>query len=252
MVEKEDRGVVTILRMARGKGNALNLEMINALIDALDRLDSGAARAGILTGQGNVFGAGVDLPALVHGGPEYVRRFVPLLQRAFERLATFPKPLVAAVNGHAIAGGAILMLACDQRLLARGTARLGLTEVRVGVVFPAWALEIARFATPPHHFPTLICTGRTWQPEEALARGLVDELVEPERLLDRACEVAEEMAAIPSAAFTATKQAVRRPMIEAAQRQAALTDAALLDHWCAPDTMRQIAEFARQTIRSRA
>src|SRR5207237_1073732 len=118
--------------------------------------------------------------------------------------------------------------ACDQRLLARGTAQVGLTEVRVGVVFPAWAIELARFATPPQHFPTLICTGRTWPPEEALARGLVDELVEPERLLDRACEVAEELAALPPIAFTAAKLAVRRPMIEAARREAERTDEAVL------------------------
>ena len=236
MIEFQDRGVVTILRMARGKVNALNLELVTALIAGLERLEHSATRAGILTGQGSVFGAGVDLPALVEGGPAYVRQFLPLLQRGFERLATFPKPLVAAVNGHAIAGGAILMLACDQRLLARGTARVGLTEVRVGVVFPAWALELARFATPPQHFPTLICTGRTWLPDEAIARGLVDELVEPERLLDRAREVAEEMAAIPPATFTATKLAMRRPMIEAAKSQAALTDAGLLEHWCAPET----------------
>src|SRR5262249_48859723 len=113
-------------------------------------------------------------------------------------------------------------------------------------------LEVARFATPPQHFSTLICTGRTWPPEEALARGLVDELVDPERLLDRACAVAEEMAAIPPAAFRATKLAVRRPMIEAAQRQAALTDAAVLEHWCSPDTLRQVAQFAEQTLKRRA
>jgi enoyl-CoA hydratase len=248
MIDVEDRGVFTILRIVRGKGNALNLDLTAALVDALDQLEGSTARAGIITGQGSVFSAGVDLPALTEGGPEYVRRFVPLMQRGFERLATFPKPLVAAVNGHAIAGGAIIMLACDQRLLARGSARIGLTEVRVGVVFPAWALEMARFATPPQHFSTLICTGRTWLPDEALARGLVDELVEPERLLDRACEVAEELAAIPPAAFTATKLAVRRPMIEAAQRQATLTDTALLEHWCSPDTLRHVAVFAKHVI----
>jgi enoyl-CoA hydratase len=251
MIESEDRGVVTILRMARGKGNALNLELAGALVEALDRLEQSPTRAGILTGQGSVFGAGVDLLALVEGGPDYVRRLVPLLQQLFERLATFPKPLVAAVNGHAIAGGAILMLACDQRLLARGTAQIGLTEIRVGVLFPAWALEIARFATPPEYFSTLICTGRTWPPDEALARGLVDELVEPERLLDRACAVAAELAAIPAATFAATKQAVRRPMIEAARRESARTDAAVLEHWCAPETLRQVAAFAEQTIRRR-
>jgi enoyl-CoA hydratase len=251
MIEIDHRGAVSILRMTRGKGNALNIEFLTAMLEALDQIENGASRAGIITGQGNVFGAGVDLPALVEGGPEYVRRFVPLMQRGFERLATFPKPLVAAVNGHAIAGGAIIMLACDQRLLARGAARIGLTEVRVGVVFPAWALEMARFATPPQHFITLIETGRTWPPEEALARGLVDELVEPERLLERAREVAEEMAAIPAVAFTATKLAVRRPMIEAARRQALETDAALLEHWSSPDTLRQVAEFAKQAIKRR-
>jgi enoyl-CoA hydratase len=251
MIECEDRGVVTILRLARGKGNALNLDLAAALLDALDRLDRSPARAGVITGQGNVFSAGVDLVALVEGGPEFVRRFLPLLQRVIERLATFPKPLVAAVNGHAIAGGAIVMLACDQRLLARGTARVGLTEVRVGVLFPAWALELARFTTPPQHFPRLICTGRTWPPEEALAHGLVDELVEPDQLLDRACAVAEELAAIPPATFRATKLAVRRPMIEAAQRQAALTDAAVLEHWCSPETLRQVAQFAEQTLKRR-
>ncbi len=251
MIEMEERGAVTVLRMARGKGNALNSDFVGALCDALDRLDGGTARAAVLTGQGSVFSAGVDLPTLAAGGAEYVRQFVPQLGRAFEQLATFPKPLVAAVNGHAIAGGAIIVLACDQRLLARGTARVGLTEIRVGVEFPAWALELARFATPPQHFPTLICTGRTWPAEEALARGLVDELVEPERLLERACAVAEELAAIPSSVFAATKLAVRRPMIEAARQQAARTDAAVLEQWCAPETLRQVAAFAEQTIKRR-
>src|SRR5262249_2297271 len=102
MIEFEERGAGTILRMARGKGNALNRELAAALHEALDRLESGAARAGILTGQGSIFGAGVDLPALVEGGAGYVRQFLPVLQHLLERLATFPKPLVAAVNGHAI------------------------------------------------------------------------------------------------------------------------------------------------------
>jgi enoyl-CoA hydratase len=251
MIEFDKQGVVSVLRMAHGKANALNLEFVRALSDALDELERSDARAGIITSAGKVFGAGVDLPALLEGGPEYVRRFVPIMLRSFERLATFPRPLVAAINGHAIAGGAILMLACDQRILARGPARIGLTEILVGVVFPAWALEIARWATPQQHFSTLICTGRTWPPEEALAHGLVDELVEPERLLERATAVAEEFAAIPTATFTATKLSVRRPMIESAQRQAALTDAKLLEHWCSPETLRQIAEFAKRTIKRR-
>jgi enoyl-CoA hydratase len=252
MIDIEERERVLILRLARGKGNALNLDLLEAFGRALDRLEGGSAQAGVITGQGNIFCAGVDLQELVEGGPDYVRRLVPMIQRGFERLAQFPKPIVAAVNGHAIAGGAIIMLACDQRLLARGAGRIGLTEARVGVTFPAWALEIVRFATPPQHFSTLVCTGRTWLPEDALSRGLVDELVQPEKLLDRAIEVAEELAAIPAAVFTTTKLAVRGPMIEAAQRQSALTDAARLEQWCDPKTFQEAARFAKKMIKRTA
>jgi enoyl-CoA hydratase len=181
--------------------------------------------------------------------PRVVRRFVPRLQTLFERLATFRKPLVAVANGHAIAGGAILLFACDQRLLAGGAARVGLTEILVGVEFPAWALELARLATPPQHFPTLVATGRTWPPGEALARGLVDELVEPEQLLARACAAEEELAAIPAPTFAATKLAVRRPMIESARLQAERTDAAVLEQWCAPETLRQVAAYVGRTLK---
>ncbi len=122
MIELEERGAVTIMRLARGKGNALNLDLLDAAAKAFDALEASGARAAVVTGQGSVFGAGVDLVELAAGGDAYVQRFVPRMLEVFERLATFPKPLVAAVNGHAIAGGAILMMACDQRILARAGA----------------------------------------------------------------------------------------------------------------------------------
>ncbi len=249
MIELETQGSVTVLRMVRGKGNALNLDFLAAIIAALDTIERSPARSAILTGQGSAFGAGVDLPAIIDGGESYVRAFVAKMVEAFERLVTFPKPLVAAVNGHAIAGGAIIMLACDQRLLARGTARIGLTEIQVGVLFPAWALEIARYTTPREHFSTLILTGRTWQPEEAVARGLVDELVDPADLLPRAHAVATEMGLVAPATFAATKLDVRRPMIESARRQTALTQETIIDTWCSPETHRAIADFAAKNLK---
>jgi enoyl-CoA hydratase len=221
--------------------------LLTALDEALGQLERGPARAVVLSGQGSTFGAGVDLKAILDGGADYVRQFVPAMMRSFERLVTFSKPLVAAVNGHAIAGGAIIALACDQRLLARGTARFGLTEVLVGVQFPAWALEIARHTTPREHFATLILTGRTWPPEEALARGLVDELVEPEQLLERALKVAAELAAIPAATYSATKRAVRRPLVEAAHSQSA-QDAAIVETWCSEEARASIEAFVAKAI----
>ena len=248
MIELEDRGPVTILRLVRGKGNALNLEFSERIDEGLNQIERGPARAAVITGQGSVFGAGVDLQAILTGGRDYVRTFVARMGPSFERLATFPKPLVAAVNGHAIAGGAIMMLACDQRILARGTARIGLTEIQVGVIFPAWALEIARFATPPEHFQSLIMKGHTCLPEEALVRGLVDELVDPERLIDRAVEVATELGSVPTAVYTATKLQVRRPLIESGRRESA-HDIKAIEQWSSPEAMRQIAAFVEKNVK---
>lgn len=250
MLAHETHGTTAVVRLARGKGNALNIDFLEAIDAAFGQLAGGPARAVVLTGQGKTFGAGVDLPELLAGGPAYVRRFLPCLVQVFERLARFPKPLVAAVNGHAIAGGAIIMLACDQRILARGSAQIGLSEVRVGVRFPAWALEIARFATPPEHFPTLIGAGRTYAPDEALTRGLVDELAEPEQLLARALAVAEELGGLLPSAFQAAKQAVRRPLFEAVAR-AQGDDAAVIEHWCSAEVQAEIARFAAQHIGGR-
>lgn len=250
MIDLQNRGHVAVLSMQRGKGNALNLQLLDAVDEALETIERSHARAMVVTGEGSVFGAGVDLGEIVAGGESYIRKFLPRMIDVFKRLATYSKPTVAAVNGHAIAGGAIVMLACDQRILAKGKARIGLSEIQVGVQFPAWALEVARFATPPQHFSTLILTGRTWLPDDALARGLVDELVEPERLLDRACEVAEEMGSVPLATFTATKLAVRRPLLEAVERSSA-GDAAAVDAWCSRETLEQIAAFAERNIKRR-
>lgn len=252
MIQFDQRDEISVIRIAAGRGNALNVQLCEAIAKAIDEFEQGSALAAVLTGSGSVFGAGVDLRSLIDGGADYVRRFLPVLERAFERLARCPKPIVAAVNGHAIAGGAILMFACDYRLLARGSARVGLTELHVGVRFPAWALEIARFATPREGFPTLILTGRTWLPDEAFARGLVDELVDAERLIDRACEVAQEMANIDAHTFASTKLAVRQPMIDAAQRQTSLTGDEVLEHWCSPQALQNICAFAEKTFGRKA
>lgn len=249
MLELESRGRTTILRLTRGKGNSLNAEFLRALIDALDELNRSDARAVVITATGSVFCAGVDLPAVLAGGEGYLREFLSVLIDFFRELATFPKPIVAAVNGHAIAGGGIITLACDQRLMARGKGRFGLTEVKVGVAFPTWAIEIARHASPPQHFPTLVGTGRTFSAEEALARGLLDELVDSERLLDRALEVAEELAGISAATFAMTKRQIRQPMLAAVARHEADDTAAAIDLWCSTEVRQAISNFVARNIK---
>ena len=146
MIETSDENGVAVLRLAHGPVNALDLELLTALPRALDGVAD--APAVVLTGAGRCFSAGVDLKRIVEGGPEYVAEFLPALGRAALTLFTHPRPVVSAVNGHALAGGCVLAAAGDHRVMGAGT--IGLTELAAGVPFPAVPLEImgTRWATP--------------------------------------------------------------------------------------------------------
>ncbi|MFG2005082.1 enoyl-CoA hydratase/isomerase family protein [Spirillospora sp. NPDC048911] len=193
------------MRLAHGKVNALDLELCGAIESTLRDLDSGQVRAVVLTGSGRAFSAGVDLERIVAGGADYVADYLPALIAAFRALFDTGKPVVAAINGHAIAGGCVLAAACDHRVMAAGT--IGVPELYVGVPFPAVALEIMEYALGPVAARRMILEGRNHEPAEALAHGLVDEVVEPEELLDRAMSVADRLAtAIPADAFRHTKR----------------------------------------------
>ena len=112
---------------------------------------------------------------------------------------------MAAINGHAIAGGCVLACAADYRVMAQRTGRIGIPELLVGVPFPTIALEIMRFVAAPQHVQTLLYGGTTFPPESAVERGLVDAMVAPEYLFEHAMHVAETLAALPLAAFMLTK-----------------------------------------------
>lgn len=249
MIEFETRDTVGVMRMVRGKGNSLNIEFTNLLTAALDEAEASDARAVVLTGEGKVFSAGVDLNALTSGGAAAVEEFLEALTKFLRRLATFPKPIVAAANGHAIAGGCVAVLASDYRIMARGTSRIGVTELLVGVPFPTWALEIVRYGVPQAHLADLCYSGRTVDPDEALRLGLLDEVVDPELLIERACEVATQWGQVPHEVFAITKRQLRRPMIEAAEHRAPLDDPAIMKTWVQDSTQQRIQAFVAQTVR---
>ncbi|SNY37214.1 enoyl-CoA hydratase/isomerase family protein [Paractinoplanes atraurantiacus] len=195
LIQVDDRDGVAVVRMTRGKVNALDLELLYALTATFTELDHNDATAAVLTGGGRAFSAGVDLWRVIEGGAAYVREFLPALEDAFHAVLSLGKPTVAAINGHAIAGGAILAFACDQRVMSGGT--LGVTELLVGVPFPALALDIlgGRAARQA------VLTGATLTPEESLAAGHIDEIGP----LDAAIARARTLAAIPADTFRLTK-----------------------------------------------
>ena len=251
MVEIEMRDNVGVLRLAHGKVNALDLELLEHLGTELDGIAASNAGALIVTGRGNSFSAGVDLFRLLDGGKDYLNRFLPELTRTLVKLYTFPKPVVAAINGHAIAGGCMLAAACDYRLMARGSGRIGVPELAVGVPFPLIAIEILRDVMPDRHTQDVVYSGTTYPVELARERGLVDELVASDRLEDRAIEVAERFASIPAASFRLTKQLLRGHAMDRWHREAEAADRQVLDAWASEEVQSAIRSYLDKTLGGR-
>ena len=249
MLRRDTRDGVARLTLAHGKASALDLEFLVALDEALREEEASDERALVLTGQGSIFSAGVDLPRVLAGGRDYLREFLPALDAALLRLFRFPKPVVGALNGHAIAGGCVLACACDLRILARGSGTVGVPELLVGVPFPPAALELVRFAVPAGAAQRAVLSGRNHSAEEALAAGLVDELAEPGELADRAFAAAQRMAAVPTAAFAHTKALLRRPALDFLEKHSVVANTEVLELWVSEPVQAALRAWVERTLR---
>ncbi|HVW39821.1 MAG TPA: enoyl-CoA hydratase/isomerase family protein [Amycolatopsis sp.] len=242
-------GDVAVLRLTNGRANVLDIELCRELVERLDEAGFAGQRAVVLTGQGGVFSGGVDLLRVRDGGPAYVREFLPALSDAFLALFGFPGPTVAAVNGHAIAGGAVLAAACDRRVMNAARGRVGWPELTVGVPFPLVAMEILRCAYGSHRLAELTGMGQLYLGGEALTIGVVDELAAPDAVESRAVEIAATLAEAPARAFAHTKAQIHRPYDERIGEQRAADDAHVEHLWAAPDTRAAIEAYVRRRLK---
>jgi enoyl-CoA hydratase len=249
MIDVKTENGIAIVTIKHGKANALDMELTEELEECFAQIAESAARAIVVTGQGRIFSAGVDLIRLSSGGPDYVRKFLPALHRAFNAVFFCPKPVVAAVNGHAIAGGCVLACSADRRIMARANGRIGVTELLVGVPFPAMALEIMRFAVPGRQLPGLLFTGATYDVDAALERGLVDAIVPADELMANAMAAAGQLAALSPAAFAQTKAQLRAEARERLERTGAATDKIATEIWAAEPTLRHVRDYVARTLK---
>ncbi|SRR6266478_1208211 len=249
MIEVSHRADVAVVQMIHGKANALDLDLCETMTARLEELKTSLSRAVVITGQGKIFSAGVDLLRALADGPIYLRKFLPALSTLFETVFLYPKPLVAAVNGHAIAGGCVLACAADRRLMARGSGRIGVTELLVGVPFPVIALEIMRSGTAPHLCAGSIFSGATFPPEEALARGFIDATIDADDLMERAVAGAQSLAALSPAAFALTKRQLRQAALDRCASDRLRFDAAIEEIWLAPETFARIEDYVARTLK---
>jgi enoyl-CoA hydratase/carnithine racemase len=238
VIEVEHDGDVAVVRIAHGKVNALDVELLRAISDTMRGLAS--AGAIVLTGAGAAFSAGVDLRRIVDGGTAYTLDFLPALSDAFLAVFDCPRPVVAAVNGHAIAGGCVLAAAADLRLMSGGT--IGLTELPVGVQFPPVPLEISR-----HAFGAvtdrLALTGETFAVDEAWRLGLIDEIVPADELMRTALNRAGTLARIPAGVYAATKEQLHRDTRRRIDERRDADDRAAAAVWTSDETIAGITAF---------
>ena len=244
-----DSGLATIT-MARGHGNAIDGQLVEGLASAFREAEvDPTVRGALLTSAGKIFCPGLDLQELMDHDRPAMAAFMRGFGQCLSSLYSFPKPLVAAISGHALAGGCILALTADWSVLRRG-ALVGLNEVRVGVPLPFGVAEILRASVHPNRLEEVALLGRNYSDEDAVATGLVHELHEADGFQEHCRARLEEFASKDLAALATTKRYLRLGTLEGIARGECFLDE-FLDCWFSEGTRARIQEIV-QDLKSRS
>ena len=213
MLEVLDHGAIRELRLARPPVNALDPTLIARLSQELQAAVDSQRSAVVLSGQPGLFSAGIDVRAIAALDRDTLRPFVHEFFALQQQLAHSSVPIICAITGHCPAGGTVLALYADRRIMARGAFDIGLNEVQIGL-YPGEIIHRA-FArlVGPRVASDLLPRGALIRPDEALRVGLVDELAEPKHVVGRALEYARELAELPQAVYRRTRALVRADLI---------------------------------------
>ncbi len=227
---------ITEINMARPPVNALNVDLLRAIRGAIDDALSAGARGLVLSGAQGMFSAGVDVPALLTRDRAGVREFWREFFLTCSKLAQSPVPVVASITGHSPAGGAVLSLFCDYRVMAEGPFRIGLNEVQVGLVVPECIQMALRRVVGAYRAERLLVAGAMIESSQALACGFVDELAGLEQVTTRALHWMNELLALPSHAMLTTRALARADLIQAWADVDALPIDQFVDAYFHPET----------------
>jgi enoyl-CoA hydratase len=222
-VTTERRDAVLVVHLDDGKANALSFEMIAAIGAALDEAEGDdEIRAMVLHGRPGRFSAGFDLGVMFGDDMTAIIDLVADGGALVQRLYGSSLPVVAASTGHALAAGALILLACDVRIAGDVEAKVGLNEVAIKMVLPDWALTIATDRLSKRHFQRAIANARITTPRDAVDVGFVDEVVPDGAELERAVAVAAELAStLDPSAYARTVRAIRGPVLDVMAAQIA-------------------------------
>lgn len=203
---------VAVITIDDGKANVFSFDMLEALDAALDRALS-ESRAVVITGREGKLSGGFDL-RIMKAGPTEMSRLVQAGAELLLRVYTFDLPVTVACTGHAVAAGALLLLAPDLRFGVEGPYKIGLNEVAIGMPMPVFGVELARNRLAQPWLSRAVGLAELFRPETALAAGFLDHLCEPTELLDTAVQAADRLAMLPNSSFTRTRQNLRMQVVE--------------------------------------
>ncbi len=211
-IELRREGSLALITLDDGKANAMNGVSLSALESALDEAEG--ADALVLLGRTGFFSGGLDIKTLPTLDPKDLQTVLAQFGRVMLRLFMHPRPVVAAVSGHAIAGGAVLALTTDAALAAEGRFRIGLNETQINIGLPRFVIDMARIRIAPPSLHAAVVEGRLFDPDQARVAGFVEEVVPPADIEARAIERARALSPLPQA-FGTNKQKLRGRLAKA-------------------------------------
>jgi enoyl-CoA hydratase/carnithine racemase len=211
--------------------------MVDHVHDRFRQLESDpSVRAVVLTGQGSFFSFGLDVPELYDYSPSDFTRFLTKFTSLYLAMFEFPKPLVAAINGHAVAGGFMIAAPCDYRVMVTTKARISLNEITFGSALFAGSMEILKCVTGHRNAENIALGGKMYSAEEAKTLGMIDEVVSPEALSIHAHAAATELASRDTDAFAQIKKLLRDPVLEQIKQTETGSIKRFVEIWYSPST----------------
>ena len=252
IIVSTDHGPVRELRLNRPPVNALTTELISGLRRTIEQAPNDGTRGLVLSGAPGMFSAGLDIRLLIGLDRAGITQLWHELYALMKALATSPIPIVAAITGHAPAGGTVIALFCDWRVAPRGDFRLGLNEVQVGIPLPPVILEALRRQVGARHAERLAVGGPIISSEEALNIGLIDEVAPPEQVVDRALAWCRGLVALPPAAMLLTRQRARADLVALFERDPAEELRTVVDAWWTPETQTTLRTIAERMVKKPA
>lgn len=236
MIEVIEHGAIHEIRMQRPPVNALNPGLLSALVKAVREAPANGARGLILSGGEKVFSGGLDVPHLMAQERDGLVECWGLFFEAARALARSPIPVAAAIAGHNPAGGCVLALCCDYRVMARGPFRIGLNETQVGLAVPDAIQYLLRRAVGNQKAERLVVAGAMIESEQAFAIGMVDALADAEYVGAAALKWLEELLALPSGPMLATRKLARADVVAALDGFQQVEMDRFLEGWYSPDS----------------